>query len=318
MTGRILITGAAGFIGSNLAEALLLSGYRVVGIDNFDTFYDITIKRRNLEAALQIPGYEFLEGDVRDMGFLNRCFIDAKPDIVIHLAAKAGVRNSLLDPAGYYDVNVMGTLKLLETMKRHEVTKMIFASSSSVYGNNKKVPFSETDVVDSPISPYAATKRAGELLCYTYHHLYNFSIFCLRFFTVYGPRQRPDLAIHKFTKAILAGEEITLFGDGTTSRDYTHIEDILQGMIKAVEKVNGYEIFNLGESSAIPLIKLVRTLERSLDREARIKYMPMMEGDVFQTFADINKAKSKLDYNPLINFDTGIKDFIKWFRHLNK
>lgn len=316
MIERIFITGAAGFIGSNLAETLLKSGYQVTGIDNFDPFYDIKIKKSNLEEAFQMSGYEFIEGDIRDSEFLDRCFIETKPDLVIHLAAKAGVRNSLLDPKGYYDVNVMGTLILLETMKRHRVSKMIFASSSSVYGNNIKVPFSETDNVDSPISPYAATKKAGELLCYTYHHLYDFSIICLRFFTVYGPRQRPDLAIHKFTKAILQDEEITLFGDGTTSRDYTHIVDILQGIIKAVERINGFEIFNLGESSTISLIKLVETLEKLLERKARINYMPLMEGDVFQTFADISKAKLRLDYNPVVNFETGISDFIKWFRQL--
>lgn len=312
--GRILITGAAGFIGSSLSDCLLKNGFRVLGIDNFDPFYDRLIKGNYIAHALKNPGYQFKEGDIRDKDFINNCFSDFRPDIIVHLAAKAGVRPSMSDPGLYYDVNVMGTLNILEMMKKNSIRKMIFASSSSVYGNNKKIPFSENDNVDYPVSPYAASKKAGELLCHTYHHLYNLDIFCLRFFTVYGPRQRPDLAIHKFVKAILNDEVITLYGDGTTSRDYTHIDDIVKGISAAIEKVKGFDIFNLGNSKPISLTGLVRLLEKSAGREAHIKYLPMQDGDVERTFADISKAMTWLGFNPEIGLETGIKNYLKWFR----
>jgi UDP-glucuronate 4-epimerase len=314
MIERVLITGSAGFIGSSLADSLLGDNYNVMGIDNFDPFYNRNIKEYNIAHALKNPRYQFREGDIRNMDFIGNCFSDFKPDIIIHLAAKAGVRTSLSDPGLFFDVNMMGTLNILEMMKKNSIKKMIFASSSSVYGNTKKVPFSENDNVDYPVSPYAASKKAGELLCHTYHHLYNLSIFCLRFFTVYGPRQRPDLAIHKFVKAILNNEVIYMYGDGTTSRDYTHIDDIVKGISGAIDKVNGYGIFNLGNANPVSLIELVKLLERSAGRKSIKKYLPMQEGDVVRTFADIAKAKSELGYNPGINLETGIENYLKWFR----
>jgi UDP-glucuronate 4-epimerase len=313
MADRILVTGAAGFIGSSLVDSLLLNGSMVMGIDNFDPFYDRTIKEHNLQDALLNPGFRFVEGDIRDTELVNNCFSEFKPDIVVHLAAKAGVQPSLVDPQSYIDVNIMGTLNLLEVMRKNNIKKLIFASSSSVYGNNKKVPFSETDNVDFPISPYAASKKAGEQLCFTYHHLYNFDIFCLRFFTVYGPRQRPDLAICKFSKAILRDEPICLYGDGTSSRDYTHISDILQGITSAIRNVTGYDIFNLGESTAVSLRELVSIIEKHSHKKAKIKHLPMQNGDVFQTFADISKAHNKLNYNPGVDIDTGIRKYLSAF-----
>jgi UDP-glucuronate 4-epimerase len=314
MAGTILVTGAAGFIGSNLVEALLRIGINVIGIDNFDPFYDRKVKERNIKDAVSSHCYNFEEGDIRNSDFVDSCFKKYRPDYIVHLAAKAGVRPSLARPQEYYDVNVMGTLNLLEKMKINHIQKMIFASSSSVYGNNSKVPFCETDYVDNPISPYAATKRAGELLCYTYYHLYKFDISCLRFFTVYGPRQRPDLAIHKFIKAILNDDIISLYGDGTTSRDYTYIEDIVNGILGAIDKVKGFDIFNLGEAKPVSLIDLVRTIENSMGGNARLEYLPVQEGDVVQTFADITKAKAKIGYNPVIDINTGIKNYIDWIR----
>jgi len=311
MTDKILVTGAAGFIGSNLVDYLLERGNHVSGIDNFDNFYDRAIKEENINNAVRNPDYHFNEGDIRDTEFIDNCLKKFKPGIIIHLAAKAGVRPSLINPREYYEVNVLGTLNLLEAMRSNNVKKMIFASSSSVYGNNAKVPFCETDNIDYPISPYAASKKAGELLCYTYHHLYNFDIFCLRFFTVYGPRQRPDLAIHKFTRALLRDEIITLFGDGSSRRDYTHIDDTIQGIVRALEKLKGFDIFNLGESTTISLINLVSLLERYTNKKARINYLPVQPGDAIQTFADICKAREKLNYNPMVNIESGLEKYVK-------
>jgi UDP-glucuronate 4-epimerase len=288
MIDRIFITGAAGFIGSNLVDSLLKDQYKVMGIDNFDPFYDRKIKEYNLQAAILNPRFHLAEGDVRDADFINKCLSEFNPDVVVHLAAKAGVQASLIDPKSYFDVNVLGTLNILDMMRKNNIKKIVFASSSSVYGNSLKVPFSETDNVDFPISPYAASKKSGEQLCFTYHHLYNLSIYCLRFFTVYGPRQRPDLAICKFSKAILNDEPISLYGDGTSSRDYTHINDIIQGITSAIKKVDGYDIFNLGESTAISLINLVTILEKQSHKKAKISFLPMQDGDVFQTYADIS------------------------------
>jgi UDP-glucuronate 4-epimerase len=312
--GRILITGASGFIGSTLSDSLLRNGFHVLGIDNFDPFYERSIKENNIANALKKPGYQFREGDIRDMNFINSCSSDFKPDIVVHLAAKAGVRPSLNDPGSYFDVNVMGTLRILEMMKKNNVNKMIFASSSSVYGNNKKVPFSENDNVDYPVSPYAASKKAGELLCHTFHHLYNLDIFCLRFFTVYGPRQRPDLAIHKFVNSILRDEAIYLYGDGTSSRDYTYIDDIIKGISGAIENVKGFDVYNLGNAKPVSLTELVKLLEKLTGRESHIKYLPMQKGDVVRTFADITKARSELGYNPETDLESGIKNYINWVR----
>jgi UDP-glucuronate 4-epimerase len=318
MSKKVLITGAAGFIGSSLADDLLAKGFSIMGIDNFDSFYTRDIKETNISNALKHNLYSFQEGDIRDMEFLNSCFSGFRPDIVIHLAAKAGVRPSIKNPASYYDVNVNGTLNMLEAMRKNKIGRMLFASSSSVYGNNKKIPFAESDNVDFPVSPYAASKKACELLCHTYHHLFDMDIFCLRFFTVYGPRQRPDLAINKFTRALLNDEPITLFGDGSTSRDYTHISDILQGIGQAMENLKGFGIFNLGESNAISLKELVALLENSTGKKADIKYLPMQDGDVLRTFADISRAKSVLGYNPVVNIADGISNYVEWVRVNNR
>jgi UDP-glucuronate 4-epimerase len=317
MKNRILVTGAAGFIGSNLIDNLLKSGNEVLGIDNFDTYYKRTIKEGNIEDAKLHKEFQFQEGDIRNTAFLNDCFTQFNPNLVVHLAAKAGVRPSIVDPHGYYDVNVTGTLNLLEMMRKHNIKKLIFASSSSVYGNNTKVPFSETDNVDYPISPYAASKKAGELLCYSYHHLYNFDIFCLRFFTVYGPRQRPDLAIHKFTKALFEETPIPFYGTGMTKRDYTHIDDIIQGILNSLDRLIGYEIFNIGESKAIMLSDLIKLLEKFTNRKAKLNYLPLQAGDVEQTFADISKARENLDYVPKISIEKGLEDFVKWYIAFN-
>ena len=311
----IIITGVAGFIGSSLADSLLNCSHNlIVGIDNFDDFYDKNIKYSNLRSALEKPNFHFFNVDICDSTSILEIFSKYKPDITVHLAARAGVRPSIQDPIGYFDVNLLGTLNVLEIMRKVNSKKLIFASSSSVYGNSAIVPFTEIMNVDNPISPYAASKKAGELLCHTYHYLYSMDIFCLRFFTVYGPRQRPDLAIFKFTKAIMEGTEIPFFGDGTTRRDYTHITDIVQGIEKAIYRLKGYEVINLGESTTTSLEELVGLLEESIGTKALKKTFPMQDGDVFQTFADISKAKNILDYQPSTDFRQGLFDFVRWYK----
>lgn len=309
---QIVITGVAGFIGSNLSEKLLTLGYRITGIDNFDDFYSKSTKIANLQNSLTHENFRFLEGDICDIGLFDKLAGFGNYDLIIHLAAKAGVRPSLVNPVGYYNVNVGGTLRILEFMRVSQIRNLIFASSSSVYGENRKVPFAEIDIVDFPISPYAATKKSGELLCYTYHNLYKMNISCLRFFTVYGPRQRPDLAIHKFTDLIVAGKPIPVYGDGNTLRDYTYIDDILDGIVKSIQKLSGYQIYNLGESRVISLNEMIRTLEEKLQMKALLKRMPIQQGDVHKTYADISKAKKELGYNPSWSFEDGIEEFIRW------
>lgn len=309
---NILVTGGAGFVGSNLIDQLLAAGHKIICLDNFDPFYDESIKRKNIEAALKHKNLSLVESDIRNEQELKNIFSQNKIDIVIHLAAKAGVRPSLTDPKGYFDVNVTGTLNILEAMRKFNVTKMIFASSSSVYGNNPKVPFSETDNVDFPISPYAASKKTGELLCHTYHHLYGFDIFCLRLFTVFGPRQRPDLAIHKFTNRILNNQFIELYGDGRSARDYTYIDDTIAGILNAKDKLKGFDILNLGESKVISLIEMIEAIEKALGTKAIKKTLPMQLGDVNITFANIEKSKAKIGYNPKWEFQNGINEFINW------
>lgn len=309
---KILITGCAGFIGSSLVDRLLNLGFSVVGIDNLDTFYDKSIKLQNLHTALKSNYFKFIHGDILQPELVKEIIKVENVNLVVHLAAKAGVRPSILDPAAYYLTNVQGTLTVLEAMRENGINKIIFASSSSVYGNNPKVPFSEEDSVDHPISPYAATKKAGELLCYTYHHLYRFDVFCLRFFTVYGPRQRPDLAIHKFTDIILDENEIPVFGDGSTRRDYTYIDDILDGILSAIRNVSGYEIINLGESRTIRLDELLHLLSVNLNKKLNIKKLPLQAGDVDITYADISKAKRLLNYQPNWGFEDGLHAFLNW------
>ena len=315
---NILITGGAGFIGSNLTDALLKHKHNVVCLDNFDGFYDPAIKRSNIRQALNSPNYFLVEGDIRDSDVLGKIFMQYSIDIVVHLAAWAGVRPSLINPGLYYEVNLLGTLSVLEAMKKYNVNKMIMASSSSVYGNNDKIPFSENDTVDHPVSPYAASKKAAELLSYTYSHLYGFDIFCMRFFTVYGPRQRPEMAVHQFVRKILKGETIQLYGDGSSRRDYTYVDDIVQGLVNVLDRLKGYEIINLGESQPIALRDLISNIESILNRKAIIEWKPGQPGDTEVTFADISKAHRLLDYNPEFSIEKGLKDFVNWFLANNK
>jgi UDP-glucuronate 4-epimerase len=314
---NILVTGAAGFIGSNVCEHFVALNHFIIGIDNFDNFYPSKFKHLNLTGLQGNSRFQFHEADIRDSKALNRILSSNQIDVVIHLAAKVGVRPSIASITEYYDVNVNGTVSLLESMKIHEVKKMIFASSSSIYGNNPKVPFSETDRVDNPISPYSSTKRSSELLCHVYCHLYKFDITCLRFFTVFGPRQRPDLAIHKFTRLIDDGKPIPFYGDGTTSRDYTYIDDIVNGVSCALNHLIGYRIYNLGESRVINLNKLVKTIENTLGKKAILNHLPLQQGDVNTTYADISKSKAEIGYNPTYDIETGIKEFVKWY-NINK
>lgn len=311
--GEIIVTGAAGFIGSHLCERLLADGKRVIGFDNFDDFYDPAIKRRNLNICEAHESFTMHEGDIRDDDAVSKLF--AKPvDAVVHLAARAGVRPSILEPQRCQDVNVGGTTVMLEATQTAGCKKFILASSSSVYGNNKNIPFSESDNVDFPISPYAASKKSAELIAHTYAHLYDMSVTCLRFFTVYGPRQRPDLAIHKFTKLINEGAAIPVFGDGSTSRDYTYIDDIIDGVVRAIDRCAGYNIYNLGESQPIRLDELIEAIEKALSKKANINRQPTQPGDVDQTYANINRARAELDYQPSTNLDQGLTKFIEWFR----
>ena len=308
----ILVTGGAGFIGSHLCEHLLKMNHQVVCVDNFNSFYDPLIKERNISSVKNNKEFSLFKADIRNRNELSDIFKKSRPELIIHLAAMPGVRPSIENPFLFFDVNVTGTLVVLETMRSFGINKMIFASSSSVYGNNSKVPFSESDPVENQISPYASSKRACELLCYTYHSLYKFDIFCLRFFTVYGPRQRPDLAIHKFTSRILENKPIQVFGDGNTSRDYTYISDIIEGIYKSVTRLKGFNIYNLGESRTISLSNMIGTLENALGKEAIKEFLPPQPGDVERTFADISKARNELDYDPVFDFKKGIEEFVRW------
>jgi len=315
----ILITGGAGFIGSHLVDRLLAEGgWRITVVDDFNDFYDPAIKRANLSAPLADPDFKLVAADLRDREALAHVFSEANFDCIVHLAARAGVRPSLKEPRLYVETNINGTLNLLELARSNGVKQFIFGSSSSVYGLNSKVPFSEDDPIFNPISPYAATKAAGELLCHSYAHLYDMRIVCLRFFTVYGARQRPDLAIHKFAKLISAGRPIPVFGDGTTRRDYTYIDDIIAGVRAAIDyDQSNYEVINLGESRTVELRELIPLLEKALDRQAEIDRQPLQPGDVTQTFADIAKARRLLGYDPQTQIESGIAKFVEWFNESN-
>jgi UDP-glucuronate 4-epimerase len=310
---NILITGAAGFIGSHTAEKFLSKGHSVVGIDNFDPFYPRHFKLWNMEAFKDNKRFTFYEGDILNKEFLNKLFGGQEIEAVIHLAAKAGVRPSIDHIEDYYQTNVTGTLNILECMRVNGVSKMLFASSSSIYGNNTQIPFSEADHVDNPISPYASTKKSGELLCHVYCHLYGFDITCLRFFTVFGPRQRPDLAIHKFTRLIGDGKPIPIFGDGSTGRDYTYISDITDGIECARQMMGGFKVYNLGESRVILLKDLIKVIENRVGKKAILDLKPKQPGDVEITYADIEKAKREIGYNPQFDLKTGIDNFVSWY-----
>ncbi len=310
---KAVVTGAAGFIGSHVCEALLKGGWSVTGVDSFDGFYDPAVKRRNLEVCLADARFRLIEADIRDAEAMEQATAGGA-EVVIHLAARAGVRPSIEQPVLYADVNVTGTAVMLEAARRAGIRRFVFASSSSVYGNNRKVPFSEADSVDHPISPYAATKKAGELQAYTYHHLYGMAVTCLRFFTVYGPRQRPDLAIHKFARLIEAGRPIPFFGDGSMRRDHTYIDDIVAGVLAAVERCEGFHIYNLGNSSPVSLSELVAAIEKALGRRAVIERLPPQPGDVERTYADVSLAAAELGYAPRTSLAEGLPAFVAWLR----
>jgi UDP-glucuronate 4-epimerase len=309
--GRVLVTGGAGFIGSHVASSLLARGDEVTVLDNFNDFYDPAIKRAN---AAALKGARIVTGDIRDEALVAKLFAEGRFDAVMHLAAMAGVRPSLLDPLHYADVNVRGTLILLEELKERPATRFVFASSSSVYGSNEKVPFREDEDIHHPVSPYAATKRAGELLAYTHHHLYGIPTSCLRFFTVYGPRQRPEMAIHKFVDAVHRGKPIPFFGDGSTRRDYTYIDDIVDGVLRAIDRCKGYEIYNLGESQTTSLSELVRLIGEATGKEPVLDRQPMQPGDVLVTYADVSKAREQLGYDPRTSVREGLERFVRWYR----
>lgn len=313
-----LVTGGAGFIGSSLADDLLEKNNRVVVIDNFCDFYDPQIKENNIKNALKNDNYKLYRGDIRDKELLNKIFSENDIEVVVHLAAMAGVRPSIENPVLYQEVNCLGTQNILECMKEKRIMNLVMASSSSVYGNSKTVPFKESDIVDFAISPYAATKKANEVMTHVYHKLYNMNVIMLRFFTVYGPRQRPDLAINKFTRLMLEGKKIPMFGDGSTSRDYTYIGDIVDGIERSVNyclnNSNVYEILNLGNSSPVSLKEMINIIGKCLNVVPDIEELPMQPGDVDRTYACIDKAKDMIGYNPQTPFEEGIKKFVKWYR----
>jgi UDP-glucuronate 4-epimerase len=318
MPSHVLVTGGAGFIGSHLVRRLLARGERVTALDDFNDFYDPARKRRNLAPLLGDPAagarLRLVEGDIRDAPLIDRLFAAGAFDAVVHLAARAGVRPSLREPILYEDVNCIGTLRLLEAARRHGPRRFLFGSSSSVYGINTKLPFAEDDEVNQPISPYATTKRTGELLCYNYHHLYGFQAACLRFFTVYGPAQRPEMAIHKFTDLLARGEPVPMYGDGSSRRDYTYVDDIVDGIEAALDLAPGFEIVNLGGAETTSLADLVQWIAEELAVAPRIEYLPAQPGDVPVTYADVGKAARLLGYSPKVPIREGLRRFTRWYR----
>jgi UDP-glucuronate 4-epimerase len=310
----VLVTGAAGFIGSHVVEALLARGDRVVGLDNFDPFYDRAAKERNLRGALARAAYRFVEGDIRDAELVDSLLAEEPVTHIVHLAAKAGVRPSLRDPIGYLSANVAGTLTLLEAARSHGVERFVFGSSSSVYGAASRVPFAEDQDISRPISPYAASKVACEVYCHAYHHLYAIPMAVLRFFTVYGPRQRPDLAVSKFVRLLSAREPVPMYGDGTSSRDYTFIGDIVAGVLAALDATFAYETVNLGSSSPVALIDLIRAVGRTLGVPVRIEPQPTQPGDVPRTYASVEKARRLLGWQPTTALEEGLKRYVEWVK----
>ena len=312
--GKVLITGGAGFIGSHLCERLLGQGREVVVLDDFNDYYDPRFKRENIARLGSPAGLKLIEGDIRDRDLVERVYRKEGIGSTIHLAARAGVRPSIREPHLYTEVNEGGTVNLLDAARKWGAYDFIFGSSSSVYGTNSKVPFSEEDPITRPVSPYAATKRAGELLCYTYHHLYGMKITCLRFFTVYGPRQRPEMAIYKFTDALLGGRSIQMFGDGSSARDYTFISDIAEGVLRSLELAHDWEIINLGGSRTTSLADLIRLLSEATAVEPTIEELPDQPGDVPITFADVSHARAVLGWEPAVPIEEGIARFVEWFK----
>jgi UDP-glucuronate 4-epimerase len=320
---KVLVTGAAGFIGSHLCERLLARGDRVVGLDNFDPFYPRTMKLKNLAAALAHPAFKLVEGDVRNTADIQKALASGEgaPDVVVHLAALAGVRPSLLEPERFYDVNVMGSVRLFEACRAAGIARVVFASSSSVYGQDSAVPFKEQDPCGRPLSPYAASKRAGELIAWNTHHVHGLALACLRFFTVFGPRQRPDLAIHKFVSAMTRGEPIDLYGDGSTARDYTYIDDIIDGVVAVVDRqvaqaagAADFRLYNLGGSRTTSLARLVELIAAELKVSPRIVWKPEQPGDMRHTLADVSLAQRELGYASKVDLPEGIARFVKWWR----
>ncbi len=310
----ILVTGAAGFIGSTLCDDLVGRGDRVLGFDNFHPFYDPRIKRLNVAALLASGRFTLVEGDLRDREALRQVFRGQALDAVVHLAAMAGVRPSIRDPLLYTEVNLTGTMNLLEEMRAAGVRRLVFGSSSSVYGGSRATPFREDQPADRPVSPYAATKRAGEVLCHAYHHLHGFDVACLRFFTVYGPRQRPEMAIHKFTRLIHESQPIPFYGDGSSARDYTFVTDIVAGVAQALERARGYAIYNLGGSHTVSLRELVDLLQECCGRDAVLERLPDQPGDVPITCADVSKAEREIGYRPRVRIEEGLDRFLAWYR----
>jgi UDP-glucuronate 4-epimerase len=314
---KVLVTGAAGFIASHVCERLLARGDVVIGVDNFDPFYARAIKERNLEPERRFDTFTFVDAELDDANAVREIYGHHRPTHVVHLAAKAGVRPSVERPNDYVDANIQATINLLNLAPKDSLVNFVFASSSSVYGDTTEVPFREDAPTDSPESPYAATKKAGELLCFTYHQLAKIPITCLRFFTVYGPRQRPDLAIHKFIRLIETGQPIQLFGDGTTSRDYTYVEDTVDGVVAALDRPQPYAIYNLGSHYPVSLIDMVRTIEKVTGKTAQIEWKPVQPGDVTTTYADVSRAGADLGYAPKVAFEEGIRRMVAWWRENN-
>src|SRR4030043_690009 len=311
---NILVTGGAGFIGSHLCERLIGLGSNVICIDNFDDFYDPRVKESNILGISASKYFKLYRSDITDLPRIEKIFSENKIEIAIHLAVRAGERASIQNPLLYERVNILGTMNILECCKKYKIPKLIFASSSSVYGGNKKLPFLKEDYVDHPVASYAATKKACELICYTYYDLYNIAIYCFRFFTVYGPRQRTEMAIHKFTRLILSGKEIEIYGDGSSSRDYTYIDDVTSGIVNSLDRLKGFEVINLGNSKTVKLIDLVKMIENLTEKKARLRFTGNQPGDVFATYADIGKAEKMLKYFPETDIREGLKKFVKWYK----
>jgi UDP-glucuronate 4-epimerase len=314
---RVLITGGAGFIGSTLAERRLAGGDEVVVLDNFHPFYDPAIKRENIRAALDHANYTLVEGDIRDREAVAAAVADGV-DIIVHIAARAGVRDSILEPDEYFSVNLGGTIAILETIKPRLPRHFVFASTSSVYGDSETAPYREDQRCDRPLSPYAASKRAGEHLLYCYHHLTGLPVTCLRFFTVYGPRQRPEMAIHRFTREISRGQPITVFGDGTQQRDFTFIEDCVDGVERAMERPNGFQVYNLAAGRRVVLNDVIGLIEQALGKKAEMRYEPRHRADMRETWGDISRARQGLGYAPQTPIEDGIRRFVDWYRQVSE